>query len=63
MMSENKQKSNLSRQWCQDLGAGVIVESSANGQKRCLSAHLCGGNGVKCIKHQKNENTTYQTQA
>ncbi|MBQ9510546.1 MAG: hypothetical protein IJR55_02440 [Clostridia bacterium] len=62
-MSDKKQKSNLSRHWCQNLGAGVIVESSVDGQKRCLSAHLCGGDGAKCVKHTPSDTNTYQTQA
>lgn len=56
IMSNNREKDKkdkISRHWCGNLGASVILMESDRGESKCLSSHLCGGDSAHCGKHSQ----------
>lgn len=49
-MSEKDKKSTMTQHWCPNLSAGVIILGDGE-NKKCLSSHLCGGDGSRCGKN------------
>ena len=50
---EKDKKDKISRHWCGNLGASVILMESDRGESKCLSSHLCGGDSAHCGKHSQ----------
>lgn len=64
-MNSDKKRNVMSRHYCPTLDAGVVTLQSENGECRCLSSHLCGGESSSCEKDRHGKAFEYvnKTQA